>query len=86
MQLVKGHMMNYTHVAKEKLIYHNRDYHCAVLKVTPVKHGYPPYFDLRIWNFTVRMGPHVKCITRFMKHGGRGHDIYESKCQRLLNA
>uniref|UniRef100_A0A224YBK1 Lipocalin n=1 Tax=Rhipicephalus zambeziensis TaxID=60191 RepID=A0A224YBK1_9ACAR len=86
MQLVKGHLMNYTHVAKEKLIYDSTDYHCAVIKVTPVNHGYPPYFDLRIWNFTVRMGPHVKCIRRFMKHGGRGHDIYEPKCQRLLNA
>ncbi|XP_037499387.1 uncharacterized protein LOC119373434 [Rhipicephalus sanguineus] len=85
MQLRKSAFHSPVFYAKERLLYYNQEYRCAVMRVEPAVHGYPPYYELRIWNSTVIRGPRTICTTRFLKYGDPGRDIYGPQCQRLLH-
>lgn len=70
--------------AKETIAYIGPNYHCALIKVTPVAHGLTPYFDLRVLNSSVTHGVDPICLKTFAGFGERGRVIYGRRCQEIL--
>ncbi|KAL1466462.1 hypothetical protein MTO96_042720 [Rhipicephalus appendiculatus] len=59
-------------IAKEKILYMSKRYRCAVMKVSQEQFGWETYYDLRLWDAWVQLGPHAKCVQQFAKHTPRG--------------
>ncbi|XP_075722800.1 uncharacterized protein LOC119185493 isoform X1 [Rhipicephalus microplus] len=72
-------------ITKEKMLYVNMRYRCAVMKVSQEQFGWEPYFDLRLWDAWVKQGPHPKCVQQFAKHAPRGKVIYGPLCDNILH-
>ncbi|XP_037576052.1 uncharacterized protein LOC119458291 isoform X1 [Dermacentor silvarum] len=79
------HIRNKDHlfIAKEKIVYMNEKYGCAVIKVTQELLGQLPHYDLRVWNRFVTQRPHEKCVKHFEKLAPMGKVIYGPRCQEI---
>ncbi|XP_037500480.1 uncharacterized protein LOC119374450 [Rhipicephalus sanguineus] len=68
----------------EEILFMSRTHKCAVIKVTTFFGGSSKKYDLRVLNSSVEEGPDRKCVEHFYNVAGRGHKLYENKCQRLF--
>uniref|UniRef100_A0A224YH85 Lipocalin n=1 Tax=Rhipicephalus zambeziensis TaxID=60191 RepID=A0A224YH85_9ACAR len=72
-------------IAKEKILYMSWKYRCAVIKVLQEHFGWEAFYDLRIWDAWIKLGPHAKCVQQFAKHTRKGKVIYGPLCDHILH-
>uniref|UniRef100_A0A131YV64 Lipocalin n=1 Tax=Rhipicephalus appendiculatus TaxID=34631 RepID=A0A131YV64_RHIAP len=72
-------------IDKEKILYLNMKYRCAVIKVTQAHLGWESYYELRLWDAWVKQGPHAKCVLQFARHTHKGKVIYGPFCDNILH-
>ncbi|XP_049266717.1 uncharacterized protein LOC119374514 [Rhipicephalus sanguineus] len=69
---------------KEKVLFMSKRHRCAVMKVKQQHLGWETYYDLRLWDAWVKIGPHAKSVQQFAKHAHKGKVIYGPLCDNIL--
>ncbi|KAL1484958.1 hypothetical protein MTO96_032268 [Rhipicephalus appendiculatus] len=70
---------------KEKLIFYDHHFKCAVIKITTPFTGGVVTYDLRVWNAYTKLGPASDCVRKFSKREPHGRVIYTPKCHEILD-
>uniref|UniRef100_L7LQI7 Putative group i salivary lipocalin n=1 Tax=Rhipicephalus pulchellus TaxID=72859 RepID=L7LQI7_RHIPC len=69
---------------KEKLVFYDPHFKCAVIKITTPFTGGVVTYDLRVWNAYAKLGPAFDCVKKFSNKEPHGRVIYTPKCHDIL--